>query len=273
MPARVKTACASGKSCDSGGGRDCVKTTDEDQEAYAKYLISQMAKFRQSVFGLAENEGVSCASIGGGVSIDIGSIPITSTNMLKENVDAFLKSKGSSLQEYNSNIYASVRKAGLGTRSGVAAAGISMIGTLYSKYGYNFRYTYGGRYANEYGVNPNMGSVGIDCSAFVSWAVYNGGFNYVEYYSGDWKNAGSNCKRTDSSCVGQVGDLIWHEGHIMLIVGVDSNDYYIAEASCTDVGLRIKKQGIHVDSNNKVDYIVDMTNFYKNNVNTSNYPS
>lgn len=60
MPDRVKKACAKGNTC---SGSSCVKTTDEDQEAYATWLINEkMAKPRITIFGLEPNEGVSCSS-------------------------------------------------------------------------------------------------------------------------------------------------------------------------------------------------------------------
>ena len=54
MPNRVKNACASGKECSDSS---CVKTTQEDQDAYANYLVGVMAYFRKEVFGLESNEG------------------------------------------------------------------------------------------------------------------------------------------------------------------------------------------------------------------------
>ena len=149
-----------------------------------------------------------------------------------------------------------------------------MLSLMYTKYGHTFRYTWGGKYSG-YGLNTSIGSTGFDCSGFVSWAIHNGGYKYVYRDSTALGNLGNKCRLTDSSCVGKAGDLIWHQGHIMLIVGVDSSNYYIAEAASTNSGMRIKKQGIHSDSSGSANYIVDMTNFYNDssNLNVDNYPS
>ncbi len=65
MPDRVKRACAPGNEC---SGSSCVPTEPEDQTAYATWLIAdKMAKPRETIFGLAPDEGVSC-TYGAGVS-------------------------------------------------------------------------------------------------------------------------------------------------------------------------------------------------------------
>ena len=274
MPDRVKNAC-SGSKCGKGGGSGCVKTTTEDQDAYSEYQVkTYMAGIRKNIFGLEYSEGICSTNNYNVTSLNLSNIPVTTKNILTEDVSTFLKNNGSSVDEYNSYIYSSVRNAGLGSRNGVAAAGASMLSLMYTKYGHTFRYTWGGKYSG-YGLNTSIGSTGFDCSGFVSWAIHNGGYKYVYRDSTALGNLGNKCRLTDSSCVGKAGDLIWHQGHIMLIVGVDSSNYYIAEAASTNSGMRIKKQGIHSDSSGSANYIVDMTNFYNDssNLNVDNYPS
>lgn len=81
---------------------------------------------------------------------------------------------------------------------------------------------------------------GFSCGGFVSWCLLNGGFDAGDSGSGD--NAG----RDDDLCdlgervaiteelmrSGRVkpGDFIWLEGHIGIIIGMDEENIYIAEA-------------------------------------------
>ena len=95
-------------------------------------------------------------------------------------------------------------------------------------------------YNDEYGYvigekYPN----GLDCSGFVSWALYNGGFDI-----GD-KGAGDTPRDDDLSDLGErvavtrdfiyngnykVGDLIWWDGHMAFIAGITDTDIYVAES-------------------------------------------
>ena len=59
MPSRVAKACREGATC---SGSSCVKTKDEDQEAYAEYQVNNMAKVRKTIFGLESSDGVECTS-------------------------------------------------------------------------------------------------------------------------------------------------------------------------------------------------------------------
>ena len=51
----VEGFCAEGKSCNSKGEGDCVKTNEEDQTAFAKFNVNEMTKLRKRVFGLDAN--------------------------------------------------------------------------------------------------------------------------------------------------------------------------------------------------------------------------
>lgn len=50
IPSRVKNACAN--TCNTDGSGTCVKTTDEDQKAYANWQVSKMAKTREDIFDI-----------------------------------------------------------------------------------------------------------------------------------------------------------------------------------------------------------------------------
>lgn len=205
-------------------------------------------------------------------SIDLASIKTTNNinKIFKGDFEKFLKKNNSSKSKYNEYIYNSVKKAGLGTNNGVAAAGISLIDYM-ANFGYKLKYSWGGSY-DGYGVK-DFGTSGFDCSHFVAWAIHNGGFKWDYRSSSGWKKVGNTCKRTSKSCNGKVGDLIWHEGHIMLIVGVDNNNYYIAQAQSSKAGITLTKQEKYRNMWSKTDYIVDMSSYYASHKDTSKYPS
>ena len=113
---------------------------------------------------------------------------------------------------------------------------------------------------------------GLDCSGFVSWAIYNGGFNIKVTGSNDFSKLGTTHKMSNDF-IAQPGDLIHSQGHIQIITGVDeeAKKYYVAEAAGADEGMRVIKMPF-ADSSNKYE-IIDMTSFYENDSNkTANYP-
>ncbi len=84
---------------------------------------------------------------------------------------------------------------------------------------------------------------GLDCSGYVSWALYNAGFDV-----GD-AGAGISAKKTnDLDDLGEkvankaenlerlkVGDLLSRYGHIGILIGYDTDHYYVAEALDNDL--------------------------------------
>ena len=80
---------------------------------------------------------------------------------------------------------------------------------------------------------------GLDCSGFISWVLLNGGFDV-----GD-KGAGNSGYRYELSDLGdftpltrtlidsgtiKVGDLMSTPGHIAILIGIDDENYYVAES-------------------------------------------
>lgn len=236
-----------------------------------KDYFSILAKTYSSATKIDSN-CISSSSLGDSANIDVASIKSNNNidKIFKGNFENLLEENNTTKEEYNKYIYTSVREAGLGTRSGVAAAAISIIDYM-SNMGYKIRYDWGSGYSG-YGVK-NLGESGFDCSHFVAWAIHNGGHDYNYYTSAGYEGVGKKCRRTDKDCNGQVGDLIWHDGHIMLIVGVDAENYYIAHAQSTGAGIKLVKDKKYKDiwSSDK-DYIIDMTDYYSKHVDTSNYP-
>lgn len=91
---------------------------------------------------------------------------------------------------------------------------------------------------------------GLDCSGFVSWALLNGGFDVGDKGAG---NSGYRYELTDlgeytpltksliNSGKIKVGDLFNFDGHISMLVGIDEDNFYVAESLNTLGGLVVMK--------------------------------
>lgn len=117
-------------------------------------------------------------------------------------------------------------------------------------------------------------SNGLDCSGFVTWAMYNGGFDVGDVGAGDFKeldyelsDMGEHKKITfDYMKTGnyKVGDYIAKNGHAALIIGIDEKNIYTAES--LGKGLRAKTyeryEGIVYTT--ILDYVIEMDDIYPN---------
>ncbi len=207
---------------------------------------------------------------------------------INQPIGDFLESQGSSLEEFNNYIVSEVRNAGLGTRNGVVAAALALVGGLCQNYNARLPYTMGGAHPpNFYGakdlwgtpINGGSGAMrygygpyffeGPDCSGFVNWAIYNGGYSVSDMVAANFGSYGT--VHSMSSFTGQPGDILFNDHHVVLIVGTQSDNYLIAEASSGENGTRITTTS--KTSNNY--QVVDMTQFYENeaNKNIANYPA
>ena len=114
---------------------------------------------------------------------------------------------------------------------------------------------------------------GLDCSGFVSWALLNGGFDVGDIGAGassktyDLDDIGEKVTITDklmNSGQVKVGDLIGNNGHMAIIAGWDSKNYYIAESLDTTKGVvmtTVPKNKLVKNSIYK--YIILMDSVYK----------
>ena len=122
---------------------------------------------------------------------------------------------------------------------------------------------------------------GLDCSGFVSWALLNAGFDPKDVGAGwsdkaDLTDYGEVKKLTDElqiSNIIKVGDLLHSEaagGHIAMIVGIDKEYYYVAQALWYDeIGVIISKYKKN-KLNKSFPHVVLMDKYYINDGNLTN---
>lgn len=107
--------------------------------------------------------------------------------------------------------------------------------------------------------SKGMRSNGLDCSGFTTWVVYNGGFDIEDLaaHGGDssiynLNDIGKEVLLTDEIAMSgkiKAGDLLGEvtvsEGHSAIVVGVDKNNYYVAES------LWISPLGVNINTYKK----------------------
>lgn len=216
---------------------------------------------------------------------DYGDYTLTSDDdtVLNQSLESFLSSNGSSLEEFNELIQDNVKSAGYGTRAGVVAAAVTLIGELGDNYGVKVPYYWGGGHADGVvvGALGYWGSTqcntsangrvydrcGLDCSGFVPWAIKNGGFNMAQNLASNFKNISGARKVTlsSSSAVVQPGDLLESDGHVVLVVAIDEENkqYICAEAAGYDYGVLFVRRSFGSSGY----WGVDMEDYYNNESN------
>lgn len=208
------------------------------------------------------------------------------TVVMQTSIVGALKKIGMTVDDLDALIKSNVEQAGYGTREAVVAAASTLISTL-AEAGYRLPYEWAGTYINSKAVDPIWGTSinngkgvtyeisdghfstyyyqGMDCSGFVMWALYNAGYIELPHSAASQKNYGSGTEHlANGTFIGQPGDLIWHEGHIMMIIGIVDEGYLVAEETGS-AGLRVIVRPYNFNAvNNHKNYIVDMTRFYEN---------
>ena len=106
--------------------------------------------------------------------------------------------------------------------------------------------------------SKGMRANGLDCSGFTTWVLYNGGFDIGDFGAHgkrdelDLNSFGDEVKLTYDVSVSdkiKAGDLLGEvsvsEGHSAIVVGVDKNNYYVAES------LWISPLGVNINTYRK----------------------
>ncbi len=207
------------------------------------------------LFGTSEAFGNQ--NIGGGSgNINYGDYVLSSDGheILHQPLDEFLSSKGTSLEAFNNLIASNVEENGYGTRAGVVTAAVTLIAELGNNYNVKIPYFWGGGHADgvvdgalgywgstqchTYANGQSYNYCGLDCSGFVPWAIKNGGFSITPLVTGGFQSLpGAERVSLTNSAVLQPGDLLESSGHVILIVGVDENNYICAEAAGNETGV------------------------------------
>ena len=254
----------------------------------AYYLATELEYTYDEILGYYYGDEISLSSQSFITSIAGLEIKDTkNAKPLNQKLSDFLAENGSSVEHINGFIRESVEEAGISTREGVVTAAVSLINYLYDNFNTKIAYFWGGKY-NNIGVNSLWGArdisdhghlyKGFDCSGFVNWSIKNGGFNYPgdgtsTLYS---KFSKYGCSISDTSCIGQPGDIILKTkfgdtpGHVQLIIAVDeeSQKYFIAEAAGSN-GVIMTERPMHENSRYN---IINMDNYYNDPSNfNSNY--
>lgn len=217
----------------------------------------------EGVYGSSDYSSAKCTY--GGV-YDYGDYTLSSesTSILHEPLDEFLEKNGSSLEEFNELIADNVDDAGWGTRAGVVAAAVTLIGELGDNYGVKIPYYWGGGHydgvvdgalgywgstqCHTYANDQHYNYCGFDCSGFVPWAIKNGGFKKGVDLANNFQNMPNARKvQLNNDPQLQPGDLLESSGHIVLVVGVDeeSKQYICAEAMGNAYGVLFTRRSFN----------------------------
>ena len=217
----------------------------------------------EGVYGSSSYSSAKCSY--GGI-FDYGDYTLSSENttILHEPLEDFLEDNGTSLEEFNELIADNVDDAGWGTRAGVVAAAVTLIGELGDNYGVKVPYYWGGGHCDgvvvgalgywgstqchTYANNQHYNYCGFDCSGFVPWAIKNGGFKKGVDLAGNFQNM-PNARKVQLNNEPQLqpGDLLESSGHIVLVVGVDeaSKQYICAEAMGNAYGVLFTRRSFN----------------------------
>jgi len=160
---------------------------------------------------------------------------------------------------YNKGLYLSDSK-----KENIKAsfAGPAIWGCPLTNYDTSYGWAFGGKYPN-----------GLDCSGFISWALYNAGMDIGDIGSGitagvdDISDLGEMHELTyeyANSGKFKVGDIIARDGHTAMIAGMDEENIYIAESLLKGVVIETFS---YKDKNSKLyklyGYINTLDNFYE----------
>ena len=248
IPERVKTACSDKyKNC---SGSKCIKTTDDDQSAYAKWQVNKMAEHREKVFGLKSDEGVSCsASIdNNNAESSFSEYPLEHNNLkiLHTQLD---KNEREKITE---KINSAIKNTGYGTGKGVAAAASTFILELAEKGYYSPFYPDALMDKNNIGF-PNIGGIescaiyphkykptkdnqycrsGLSGPGFVGWAISNAcNPSFSSNLNIDITESISKLDKKISIDKVKPGDLLVSPGnHIMIVIKNNNGNIIFAES-------------------------------------------
>lgn len=123
-------------------------------------------------------------------------------------------------------------------------------------------------FVNRYKAN------GFTCSGFVTWAMYNGGFETGDVGAGDYKqfnddlsDLGPHKKITQEYMKNgnyKVGDFIARNGHAALIIGISDTTIYTAESLPPKLKVYTYERYKGIVNNPNLTYVIEMSDIYPN---------
>ena len=125
---------------------------------------------------------------------------------------------------------------------------------------------WGSTKCHTYANDQNYNYCGLDCSGFVSWAIYNGGYKMSSQIAGTFHNLnGAQKVSLSDSPVLKAGDLLDKDGHVILVIGVDTANgvYKCAEAAGNAIGVTFSTRPFNLSGY----WGVNMDGFYNNKAN------
>ena len=123
-------------------------------------------------------------------------------------------------------------------------------------------------FVNRYKAN------GFTCSGFVTWAMYNGGFETGDVGAGDYKqfnddlsDLGLHKKITQEYMKSgnyKVGDFIARNGHAALIIGISDTTIYTAESLPPKLKVYTYERYKGIVNDPNLTYVIEMSDIYPN---------
>ncbi len=215
---------------------------------------------------------------------------VSDIKLLTTNLDDFLKSKGSSIDEFNSALARSVYIAGVKTRDGVSAAALALTQILYKKYKIKVPYAFS-NYV-QLGARANWGSSGLHCGGFVAWTFSQANFKMNSGIGSSAQICGwgyGSISPIKSSYHGQVGDVLTTSDrcsvsrHVAILNFYDNEGFYLTESNARtgkdNNGKMIINENIGIVttydkfSSHRWQSIMNMEITYKNKGNNTDIPS
>ena len=119
-----------------------------------------------------------------------------------------------------------------------------------------------------------MNRNGFTCSGFISWVFLNAGLETGDVGAGDYpqfnddlSDLGPHHEITEEYMIGgnyKVGDYIGRNGHAAIIIGIDENNIYTAEALPPKLKAYTYERYNGIVNDKNLTYIIEMTNIYPN---------
>lgn len=225
----------------------------------ANYMASQGSTYEE-ILKYFYSPGVEITTSSGDFSSTVGNGVVLSRTGIVE----ALAGAGYTLESYSSEMLKAVDNSGVATRSAVLTVARYATSNFYNITGGKKLHYLKVHFASDktYGFSSPFSK---DCSSFVSWVLYNAGFEFESRTSRSWGSVSSKVPASQRS--GKPGDLLWNDGHIAIIVGVDDEGYYTAEAHSPSEGLITR----HIPFNNPTKYVINMDAWYAQHDNSSDW--